>query len=394
MNILCTTVGPLGYDFQYEHMISEWRARHHIVETMPSDRLTGYLRFDLASSHAAIDVIVCHAAVTEGFGYSFLLSRALKLAAAVNGLPESCAMRDGRKWRTLPFIILNDSVSDFEATDELKSTHAQLIRVSPYPDVVLRRVEHVVDEYLQRIMDDYESLGLLVRFRKGHAQIGPAMQRKRPDLESAYYYAPSDRRNNRGWVTVVRDSDGLHADVEMFQQLLDRKVNEMEMQKFFEEHPALLMQARLGIPIPHPRYAKPIDWSPDFAVSSVLGPIDGKVELLELKGPAERLLNNRAHRGFSAKVKEAIDQVRDYDYYLRHPDNRETIYRQLGQVPSQSKLAVLIGRATCDDSGNDIAKRRQAEIDVQIITYDEIFEKQAGQLSRKMHVIMPPDLTL
>src|SRR5262249_28103399 len=151
--------------------------------------------------------------------------------------------------------------------------------------------------------DDYESLGLSVRFHNGHAQI--ALLDKRSDLESRYYYAPGDRRHNKSWVTIFRDREGLHADVERFHELLDRNVNETDMQKFLEEHPLFLMQARLGIPIPHPRYATPAGWSPDFALTPILGPGDGQIGLLELKGPADILLNNRQHQGFAAKVKEA-----------------------------------------------------------------------------------------
>lgn len=45
----------------------------------------------------------------------------------------------------------------------------------------------------------------------------------------------------------------------------------------------------------------------------VLGLVDGSgVEILELKGPPEQLLNtDKRHRGFSSKVHRAVDQVRD-----------------------------------------------------------------------------------
>ncbi len=58
-------------------------------------------------------------------------------------------------------------------------------------------------------------------------------------------------------------------------------------------------------------------WSPDFAFTSILGPRDIKdIELLEMKGPAEKLLNyHRNHPGFTAILHRAIDQVRDYGRY-------------------------------------------------------------------------------
>ena len=114
--------------------------------------------------------------------------------------------------------------------------------------------------------------------------------KKNPEFESSYYYAPADRRSHKGLVTVKRDSQGLQADVQLLEELLERpQTTEREIHRFFEEHPSILMQARLGIPIAHPRYRVPNAWSPDFAVTSVLGPYRN-AELLELKGPAERLL--------------------------------------------------------------------------------------------------------
>ena len=80
----------------------------------------------------------------------------------------------------------------------------------------------------------------MISFEKDRARIGPALKKKDPEMESAYYYAPADRRNNKRFMTVMRDSDGLRADVELFQQLLDMKAGEREMQRFFEDNPFFL----------------------------------------------------------------------------------------------------------------------------------------------------------
>src|ERR1700680_4344190 len=106
MNLLYTSVGNLQTP-ESQYKVSEWRTRHHIVELMPIERVTSYLRLDLASSLALVDAIVC-AADTEliSFGqdwqsatFNYPLENALMLAEDVRDLPESCAMRDGRKWR-------------------------------------------------------------------------------------------------------------------------------------------------------------------------------------------------------------------------------------------------------------------------------------------------------
>jgi hypothetical protein len=362
------------------------------------ERLTSYLRLDRSSSLALVDAIVC-AAETDMIAWesptvdsmlSFPITRALKLAEDVRALPENCAMRDGRKWKSLPFVILHNAAS-YELTPEMREdTHAHLV-VQRGTDVTLRQIQTIVDEYQNRVLEDYRSVGIIIRFENGRAQIGAALRKKDPHIESEFYYAAADRRTNTGWVTVKRDSEGLRNDVELFQHLIDIGANETRMHQFFEEHPALLMEARMGIPISHrPNFVRPSDWKPDFAFSPILGPqSDRMIELLELKGPMEKTLSREQHRGFSAKVHAAVDQVRDYDHYLRYPDNLQVVEEAFGYVPAKSKLAVLIGRSPADDYEREVFERRQAELNVKVITYDEILQTQANQIKR---VRIPPFL--
>jgi hypothetical protein len=241
-----------------------------------------------------------------------------------------------------------------------------------------------VDKYHERVLADYEALGILVRVEKGRVQIGTALHLKAEGVESEYYYAVGDRRTHTSWVTVKRDNEGLRADVELFQLLLDRGVSETEMHRFFEEHPAILMQARRGIPISHaPRFANPKDNTPDFAFSPILGPWEGKaVELLELKGPAGKLLRKPLHPGFAAEVTRAVDQVRDYGRYLADPSNLQAVLKGLGYVPDDSKLGVLIGREPKSEEERGVLAQRQSELNVKVVTYDEILATQAKQLER------------
>jgi hypothetical protein len=134
-------------------------------------------------------------------------------------------------------------------------THATIIHATPYPNAILEQIRDKVDDYMDRVLDDYKDFGITVYFEKGRARIGPALMKKNPEFESSYYYASADRRSHKGLVTVKRDSQGLQADVQLLEELLERpQTTEREMQRFFEEHPSILMQARLGIPIVHPRY--------------------------------------------------------------------------------------------------------------------------------------------
>jgi hypothetical protein len=383
MNILLTSTGFME-DRHFKTMPSGWQAQYHIVETMPFDRLMGYLKFGTGSQWAAVDAIVCKADTDpEGIAY-YTLTRSLRLAEDFRALPESCAMRDGRKWKSIPFCIISDQPFYFGYPDQISRLGVTLIRPSPYPTQLLSPVKTAVDDYIKKVLADYKDLGLMVFFEKDRARIGPALRKKDPEQESAYYYAPADRRDNKRLMTVMRDSDGLRADVELFQQMLDMKVSEREMQRFFEDNPFFLTQARLGIQVPHLSYASK-RWSPDFAFTSILGPTDvNNIELLELKGPAEKLLSaHKHHPVFTSKLTHAIGQVRDYGRYLGFPENQQKLLRQLGYVPTQSKLAVLIGRdPDRDEQMEALEQRRSEEPDIEVITYDKILATQAAQMSR------------
>lgn len=85
-----------------------WRAHHHIVEALPFERLLAYPRFDPGSKWAAVDAIVCKADTDPEGGATYTLPHALMLATDFRNLPESCAMRDGRNWKSIPFIVISE----------------------------------------------------------------------------------------------------------------------------------------------------------------------------------------------------------------------------------------------------------------------------------------------
>ena len=389
VNILYTVTRGFE-EYKAEENISNWRREHQIVELMPSNQLVRYLRLETSSCLALIDAIVCSAdgvpfsstPERPGIKPNYPLEQAISLAWDVRDLPESCAMRDGRKWRSIPFIIFRGIWDHYWESDAQNLTHAQ-IEFVPYghPTVMLNRIRTIVEKYQDRVLDDYACHGILVRFESGRWQIGPALKRKNNNIESEYYYQPSDRRHHSGWVTFKRDQFGLGRELDIFQQLLSNNANESEMHRFFEEQPDFLMQARMGVPISHrPTFSNPQGWRPDFTLSPILGPRESEIEILEIKGPGEKLLTRGLHRGFSAKVKSAIDQVRDYDDCFRDSANSSAIFEALGYIPKKSRLAVLIGRDPDNLADRAIADQRQSQVDVRVITYDEILATQSDQL--------------
>ena len=372
--------------------LAECRSCHHIVEEIAIERIPSYLRFDNASRLALVDAIVCMAD-TAKIAYEderlfrtidSPLEKALRLAADVRKLPETCTMRDGRKWRSIPYVIFCDSPTSRDMLSKREKSHAHVFPPCDASDA-LKKIEDCVDAYHDRVLDGYANCGILVRIERGRAQIGPALAAKANRAENEYYFGPGDRRNHQGWVTVKRDLQGLRYEVELFRMLLDRRAGETEMHRFFEEHPSILMEARLGIPISHqPRFRRPEDNTPDFSLSPIFGPFDKKaVELMELKGTDAQTLRKGPHPGFSARVNKAVDQVRDYGHYLRDPANMNAIMRGLGYIPDDSNLAVLIGRKPRNDEEREIFEQRQNELSVKIITYDEILAVQENKLTER-----------
>src|SRR5271169_7134730 len=110
MNLLFTVASEFD-SAESQYRLALWRNRRHIVEVMPLEQVASYLRFDPASELALVDAIVCAADAPPIASFSplrgnlYQLHYALLLAEDVRALPETCAMRDGRKWRSIPFII-------------------------------------------------------------------------------------------------------------------------------------------------------------------------------------------------------------------------------------------------------------------------------------------------
>jgi hypothetical protein len=383
MNLLYTTPGDF-LTYESEANLQVWRSRYHIVDRMPIEKVTSYLRLDPASSLALVDAIICVADTeivdVDNPSLNFPLGKALALAADVRDLPGNCAMSDGRKWKSIPFIIFCNGL-DYWTAEAVKNSHAHVLLLAD-PVRSLERIHEIVDAFSDRVLEDYENLGILVRFDRGRVQIGPALQRKGLNVETEYYYSPADRRGNQHWLTVKRDNQGLRQDVEILQMLLERNATESEMHRFFEEHPAILMQARMGIPISHrPNFTRPKNNKPDFILSPILGPHDKSVtELLELKGPSAKMIYKGLHPGFTAKVTRAVDQVRDYERYLRDPENLKAVIKGLGYLPKKPNLAVLIGRDAKNDADHEAFVLRQRELNVKVVTYDEILRTQANQI--------------
>lgn len=400
MNLLltCSTTPEFSreaLDFWNKFCIADW---------MPGNEIVRYLLFAPSSEFASIDAIVfLEPNLSVGFakgpdGHVMPLPLITTweahwhnsiIAEKIRDLPETCAMRDGRKWKKLPQIVLTRSGHRHEAYDGLDvefviDTTEQMLLHGYSNPFTWNKIEQIINRYHQRAMAEYARVGFLVTVDRGLYRVRRAFRKKNSN-ESEFYFGGKDRRQFHGFVTIGRERDGADYEAWLFEQLLnDPKAGEREFHRFFEEHPDLLAEAMMGVPISHrPYFAN--KQIPDFAVSPVLPRDSGDlVKLLELKGPEASVLASKRllHRGLAPALTQALAQVSDYEESLRDPLNLKGIEKALGYIPTFAERAVLIGRTPPPEDARLWEKRKAEQPSVRIITYDEVLQEQRERRAR------------
>jgi len=91
-------------------------------------------------------------------------------------------MRDGRKWKSIPFVLISDVDYHFTYPAEIERLKIILIRPTLYTSDIIRKISDTVDDYITRVLEDYHDLGLMITFERGRASIGPALKKKDPEM--------------------------------------------------------------------------------------------------------------------------------------------------------------------------------------------------------------------
>jgi len=123
---------------------------------------------------------------TPGAFYTFERRDKLK------SLPEDVAMLDGRKWKSIPFVILKDVNRQIRFEDD-SDFHPDTVRYAN-PDQAYRYIRSVVMDYRQRMLSELDNLGFLVRYEHGRYIVGPALGQKPAMAEGTLYSGFHDRR--------------------------------------------------------------------------------------------------------------------------------------------------------------------------------------------------------
>lgn len=367
----------------------EWRRRGCLVEFIPLAGLVDNLREEDAIS---ADCFVCVAdeelRLDDGAFRGLPLGAAVRLADEIGSLNDRCAMPDGRKWKSVPFIILLRGESWRSPGSALNGERVFVLQDFG-PKATLEMVKAIVADYRRKLLDELDNLGLLVSYEGGRYQVGHVFS-ERLGHEGRFYYAPADerRRAPNRLFTIDRDNYGVQREIEQLEALInDPETTEPQLQRFFEENPDFLPMQSLVSALPHVSLRTPAGrlLVPDFVLRPVVAARrcrDQNWEVLDLKRPQVKLLARTRDRArFSSDVNNALAQLRDYRDYFGDPANTDNVEAILGAKLRFPRLAVLIGRLP---SGEELAalNKQQQEIDVRVVTYDEVLEQKKQMLEK------------
>ena len=201
--LTCSTMPEFGQD-----ALDLWN-KFCIAEWMLGPDLVTYLRFAPAAAAACIDAIV-FLRPSRGMGFMPGPERHLwdipeinpweapwanaYIAEQIRNLPESCAMRDGRKWKRIPLIVLTDRGFGFahqvylglDTTFVYDVTELMLYEGYASP-VTWHQIENAINMYHRKTLDEYARVGFLVTTDHGRYRVKRAFQKRTPG-ESDYYY--------------------------------------------------------------------------------------------------------------------------------------------------------------------------------------------------------------
>ena len=150
MNVLFTaTTSAALADREHQDLIKGFRDQGHIVESLHLFRVMDHIKNNRASQFALVDAIVYKADIEEGF-LIFRFPEILQFAEELRGLPGSCAMREGRKWKSIPFVAISEHHSHFAYPGEVRRLDITLVDPRLPPHQVVLEVKEVVDDFMRR----------------------------------------------------------------------------------------------------------------------------------------------------------------------------------------------------------------------------------------------------
>ena len=367
--------------------------RDDAVEAVCRFALLGTERPDallLAPEHGTRDF----ASQTEG---------AYSLAERIRGLNDNLVFPGRVRAKTLPIVLAaygTDVLFYHSDRDTPPSLH--WFRVCRSNRSLLEEVKTAIREWRRSLLDQLDLVGYAItRDDAGFFQVGQAFIRRFRETDFLAVGASPKTLRDADYYIVPND---ILEDAQAFidlEELLNnyrvvakaRRVKpETVFQEFFEAYPHMMLRGDFGSLHPKPRLPRPEApgrfFAPDFLQGPRLLSAQRRWGVAELKLPDVPLLEHQRafHRGFSQKVHKAINQLVDYREVIDRRDSAvmEALRRQVGGVPDNPRLAVIIGRRPkAKEDLRDLHHRMRTmlePLDVDVITYDDVLETEQRRL--------------
>jgi hypothetical protein len=361
-----------------------WKQIGILTVSTSLERVRNFVN-EIAIRESVFDAVVirCTAKSKKHFcdvpAVDFLL--AMGAAEALRSLPTYIAMPDGKRWCSIPVLILTEP-EIHKSFDEWGLAAQQIESIESRTenhyggDIVKQRVA----EHRLAMIADFDRVGLIVQYELGRYLTSFAFACRR-NLETKYYFGTADRRPRR-FSTLHRDNFGIQVEVEAFEFLINRpRLREQQLQIFFERHPHFLSVTQTLLPQVRLSTQDGRTLIPDIVLKPIATPQrDSRWKLLELKLPQARLLTGKGTRArLSCQVMTAIRQLREYYEYVSNPVHEHEVVSVLGHPLKSPRLGILIGRLANTDVGA-LEREQRFLSDVKIVTYDEILEQQRSML--------------
>ena len=163
--------------------------------------------------------------------------------------------------------------------------------------------------------------------------------------------------------------------IEELEGLLSKDaVYERELQRFFEQNPAILEALGYASARPHlclredgKQVSK--DRIPDFILEL---PGGRGFDILDLKLPSAVVAIHEPYLHVSAEVTKAHAQLRAYRKFFDNAKNRRAFIRQYGLEPFRPQLVVVIGRSNSFATANDRMELEDQVPGLKLLTYDDL----------------------
>jgi hypothetical protein len=165
----------------------------------------------------------------------------------------------------------------------------------------------------------------------------------------------------------------LDDEVEQLRRFLSLpQLREHELQKFFEEHPDLLLgteHRRLHSQLVMTR-EDGSQLRPDFFLERIDGCLS---DIVDLKLPTARLVvGEKNRRRFGSSLSSVVGQLGTYRSYFDEANNRKKFYDRYGLQVYKPMVFAVIGRSGDFKNSMEREEVQQSLSQVKIVTYDDI----------------------